>query len=106
MIDIKHWTKQATRIGQDHEYTHASLARDLVHTLGWTTATDIACALRSYVYGSPGRTELHTVVRPLYDVLGWQQSALVACWFRDASNRPGTKKPPQKRPGGWPTATR
>lgn len=88
MIDVKHWLHQAARIGMDDSYTYADLARTLTEDLGWTAAVDIATALRSFVYGQPGRSELHTTVRPLYEALGWQQSALIACWFRNTNNRP------------------
>lgn len=94
MIDTKHWLRQAERIGGDDEYTYASLARDLVDTLGWTAAADIACAVRGHVYGSPGDHALHTAVKPLYDGLGWEQSALLASWFRDARNRPKDRRIP------------
>ncbi|SBT91380.1 hypothetical protein GA0115233_103012 [Streptomyces sp. DI166] len=98
MIDTKHWLKQAARIHQDAEYTYSHLARDLADRLGWTAALNVATALRSHVYGWPSSNELHTAVKPLYDRLGWEQSALLCCWFRDARNRPG------RRPGGWPAA--
>lgn len=92
------WVSRAERIRDGDGYTYANLARDLVDGLGWTAALDVATALRGHVYGWPGEHSLHQDVRPLYDRLGWQQSALVACWFRDARNRPG------RRPGGWPAA--
>lgn len=98
MIDTKHWLRQAQRIDAEDEYTYADLARELVARLGWTGALNVATALRSYVYGQPGGSELHQAVEPLYRRLGWQQAALVACWFRDARNRPG------RRPGGWPVS--
>lgn len=87
MIDVKHWLRQAQRIDADDEYTYVDFARDLVDCLGWTTALNVATALRGYVYGWSGGSELHTAVRPIYEALGWEQSALVACWFRDARNR-------------------
>ncbi|MEU1556773.1 hypothetical protein ABZ517_29300 [Streptomyces scabiei] len=99
MIDIRSWVLQAERIHEDDEYTYVDLARDLAARLGWTAALDVATALRGYVYGQVGRSELHTAVRPIYEALGWQQAALVACWFRDARNRPG------RRPGDWPGPT-
>lgn len=93
MIDVKGWVLQAERIQEDDEYDYADFAADLVDQLGWTRALDVATALRSYVYGQPGSSDLHTAVRPLYNALGWQQAALVACWFRDANNRPDTFRP-------------
>lgn len=105
MIAIKGWVLQAERIHEDDEYTYADLALDLVDQLGWTGALDVATALRSYVYGQPGSSDLHKAVEPLYARLGWQQAALVACWFRDARNRPGARpqeRPSGRRPGGWP----
>lgn len=103
MIDVKSWVKEAKRIHEDDGYAYADLARGLVDVLGWTAALDVATALRSFVYGQPGGSELHTAVRPIYEALGWQQSALVACWFRDARNRP-QQRPSGRRPGGWPAA--
>lgn len=91
-IDIKGWVLQAERIHEDDEYIYADFAADLVRELGWTAALDVATALRSYVYGQPGSSDLHKTVEPLYRRLGWQQSALVACWFRDASNRPTDRR--------------
>lgn len=90
-IDVKHWLRQAERIREGDAYTYESLARDMVSRLGWTGAVNVATALRSYVYGQPGGSDLHKAVAPLYRRLGWQQSALVSCWFRDARNRPDTR---------------
>jgi hypothetical protein len=101
VIDVKPWLARADRVRKGDGYTYASLARDLVDGLGWTAAVDLATALRGHVYGWPGSSDLHKDVKPLYDRLGWEQSALIACWFRDARNRPGNQ--PKKRPGGWPT---
>lgn len=95
-MDTKHWLTLADRVRAEGDYGHADLARDLVRQLTWHGAVDVATALRSYVYGQPGGNDLHKAVEPLYRRLGWEQSALVACWFRDANNRPG------RRPGGWP----
>lgn len=106
-VDVKHWLRQAERIREDDAYTYESFAAGLVDQLGWTRALDVATALRSYVYGQPGGSDLHKAVEPLYRRLGWQQAALVACWFRDARNRPDTrpqKRPSGRRPGGWPVA--
>lgn len=94
MIDTKHWLRQAQRIDAEDEYTYADLARDLVDTLGWTGALDVATALRGHVYGWPGDHALHAAVKPLFDRLGWEQSALLACWFRDARNRPKDRRTP------------
>lgn len=104
MIDLKPWVSRAERI-RDGGYTYADLARDMVSRLGWTAAVDVACALRGHVYGCPGRSDLHIAVKPLYDRLGWEQAALIACWFRDARNWPSASKPSLRRSGGWPTAT-
>lgn len=91
-IDVKGWVLQAERIHEDDEYGYADFALDLVDQLGWTRALDVATALRSYVYGQPGSSDLHKDVEPLYRRLGWQQSALVACWFRDANNHPTDRR--------------
>lgn len=91
-VDVKHWLRQAERIREHDAYTYESLARDMVSRLGWTAGVDLAAALRGHVYGWPGGHPLHATVKPLYDRLGWQQSALVACWFRDARNRPTDRR--------------
>lgn len=106
MIDIKHWTNQADRIGIDSEYTYESLALDLVDRLGWTTAVDLAAAIRGHVYGTPSYSQLHTDARPIYDALGWEQAALLAAWFRDSRNWPGRKRTGQRLTGGWPAAAK
>jgi hypothetical protein len=94
---VDRWVSRAERLRDGGGYTYADLARDMATGLGWTAAADMACALRGHVYGWNGGNDLHTTVKPLYDALGWEQAALVACWFRDDRNRP-------KQRGGWPTA--
>lgn len=106
-MDVKHWAGQADRVRKGDGYTYESLARDLVDGLGWTAAVDLAAALRGHVYGWPGDHPHHQDIKPLYDRLGWEQAALLACWFRNARNRPGIrpqKRPSGRRPGGWPAA--
>ncbi|MDX3279095.1 hypothetical protein [Streptomyces scabiei] len=92
MIDIRSWVLQAERIQEDDEYAYADFAADLADQLGWTRALDVATALRSYVYGQPGGSELHQAVEPLYRRLGWEQAALLTAWFRDANNRPTDRR--------------
>lgn len=102
-MDIKHWLTLADRVRADSDdYSHANLAQDLARQLTWHGAVDVATALRSFVYGQPGGSDLHKDVEPFYRRLGWEQSALVVCWFRDARNHPSNRPP--KRSGGWPTA--
>lgn len=119
-MDTKHWLTLADRLRAEGAYDYAEFARDLAAQLTWPGALDVATALRSFVYGQPGGSDLQRVVEPLYRRLGWQQSALVACWFRDSRNWPSAqhKKRPDgspaaerlelptsgRRPGGWPTA--
>jgi hypothetical protein len=106
-MDIKPWLERADRVRAEGDYSHAELARDLARHLTWHGALDVATALRSFVYGQPGSSDLHKAVEPLYRRLGWEQSALVACWFRDARNRPDTRpqqRPSHRRLGGWPAA--
>jgi hypothetical protein len=98
-MDTKHWLTLADRVRAEGTYDYSEFARDLAAQLTWPGALDVATALRSFVYGQPGGSDLHRAVEPLYRRLGWEQSALVASWFRDARNRP------QKRPSGWPLAT-
>lgn len=102
-MDTKHWLSLADRVRAEGAYGYADFARDLARQLTWPGALDVATALRSFVYGQPGGTDLHTAVRPLYERLGWEQAALLAAWFRDARNFPA-RKAPQRR-GGWPTTT-
>ena len=87
-MDIKPWLALADRVRESDGYTHADLSRDLALQLTWHGAVDVATALRSHVYGQPGHSELHEAVKPLYARLGWEQSALVAAWFRNLDNRP------------------
>ena len=104
-MDTKHWLTLADRVRGNGAYSYADFARDLARQLTWHGAMDVATALRSHVYGQPGGSDLHKAVEPLYRRLGWEQSALVSCWFRDARNRPGRGAPPRtagRRPGGWP----
>ncbi|MFF1743529.1 hypothetical protein [Streptomyces mirabilis] len=98
-MNMQPWNERADRIRKNDGYTYADFARDLVQQLSWTGAVDVATALRGHVYGSPGRSELHADVRPLYDRLGWEQAALIAAWFRNLSNKP------HRRQAGWPTST-
>lgn len=98
-MDIKHWTTQAERIHTETAYTYRDFAQDLTRQLTWTGAVDIATALRAHVYGWSGGHPLHQDIKPLYDRLGWEQAALIACWFRNLDNRP------KRRQGGWPTSS-
>lgn len=88
MTNIERWVSRADRIRDGDGYTYADLAQDMADTLGWTTAVDVAAAIRSHVYSWPGEHGLHATVRPLYDRLGWEQAALLTSWFRNARNRP------------------
>lgn len=93
-MDSKDWLTLADRVQAEGAYDYADLARDLAGQLTWRGALDVATALRSYVYGQPGGSELHKAVEPLYRRLGWEQAALVAAWFRDANNRPTDRRRP------------
>lgn len=95
-MSVERWFSRAERIRDSDGYTYTDFARNLVDALGWTAAADIATALRGHVYGWTGGHALHAAVRPLYDRLGWEQSALVCAWFRNLNNRP------RKRAPGWP----
>jgi hypothetical protein len=90
VIDIASWVSRAERIRDGDGYTYSDLARDLVDVLGWTAAVQVAAALRGHVYGWPGEHPLHATVQPIYARLGWEQTALLACWFRDSRNFPQT----------------
>ncbi|MFF7763119.1 hypothetical protein [Streptomyces griseorubiginosus] len=87
-MDMKPWLTLADRVRSEDAYDYADFARDLAQQLAWHGAVDIATALRSYVYGQPGGSDLHETVKPLYRRLGWEQAALVAAWFRNLDNRP------------------
>lgn len=106
MVDLKPWISRAERLRDSDGYTYADLARDLVDTLGWTATVDVAAALRAHVYSWPGDHALHSEVRPLFQVLGWEQAALLASWFRDARNWPEPKRTGRRLPGGWPAAAK
>lgn len=93
MTGVERWTSRAERIRDGDSYTYESLARDMVGALGWTAAVDLAAAVRSHVYSGSGGHSLHRDVKPLYEALGWEQAALLAAWFRDARNWPGTRRP-------------
>lgn len=96
-MDIKPWLALADRVRAEGAYSYADFARDMVRQLTWFGAVDVATAIRSYVYGQPGRSDLHEAVKPLYARLGWEQSALVAAWFRNLDNRPQAR-PSNLRP--------
>lgn len=91
-MDMRPWLERADRVRAQGTYGHADFARDLARQLTWHGALDVAAALRSYVYGQPGGSDLHKAVEPVYRRLGWEQAALVACWFRDANNRPTDRR--------------
>lgn len=91
-MDVNPWLTLADRVRAEGTYSHSDFARDLTQHLTWNGALDVATALRSYVYGQPGSSDLHKTIEPLYRRLGWQQSALLCAWFRDARNRPADRR--------------
>lgn len=105
-MDIKPWLERADHVRAEGDYSHAELARDLARQLTWHGALDVATALRSFVYGQPGGSDLHKAVEPLYRRLGWEQAALLTAWFRDSRNWPGPKRTGRRLPGGWPVAAK
>lgn len=86
---------------------YQTLADTLIEERGWDHAVFLVTAVRGYVYGSPNPGPYRDEAEAIYKRLGWEQSALLASWFRDARNRPDTrpkKRPSGRRPGGWPAA--
>lgn len=81
------------------------IAAALVGEHGWNRATLIATAVRGYVYDRPNPGPYREDAEAIYRRLGWEQAALLACWFRDSRNWPSTNKPSGRRPGGWPGPT-
>lgn len=77
-----------------------AVAAHLVEQHGWDRAVQIATAVRGYVYSQPNPGPHRDDAESIYNRLGWEQSALLAAWFRDSRNWP--KKQTRKRPGGWP----
>lgn len=64
------------------------LADMLIEEHGWGRAVLVATAVRGYVYGRPDPGPYRDQAEKIYGQLGWQQSALLASWFRDSRNWP------------------
>lgn len=64
----------------------------LVEQHGWDRAIQIATALRGYVYNRPDPGPHRQDAEALYNRLGWEQSALLASWFRDSRNWPTDRR--------------
>ncbi|MGW2895853.1 hypothetical protein ACWDAO_14830 [Streptomyces sp. NPDC001212] len=70
---------------------YQALAAALVDQYGWDRATQIATAVRGYVYDSPNPGPYRDEAEAIYKRLGWEQAALLACWFRDARHWPADR---------------
>lgn len=79
---------------------YRSLAVALVEERGWDRATQIATAVRGFVYDHPDPGPYRDDAQQIYSRLGWEQAALLAAWFRDSRNWPNSQ--PKKRAAGWP----
>ncbi|WP_432020517.1 hypothetical protein [Streptomyces sp. 1222.5] len=67
---------------------YLALVDALIQELGWDRAVLVATAVRGYVYGRPDPGPYRDDAEKLYGQLGWEQSALLASWFRDSRNWP------------------
>lgn len=67
---------------------YESVAEALIDEQGWQHATFVATAVRGYVYGSPNPGPYRDEAEAIYNRLGWEQSALLASWFRNSRNWP------------------
>ncbi|MFF7754372.1 hypothetical protein ACFZCP_35235 [Streptomyces sp. NPDC007971] len=65
-----------------------AVAAALIKQHGWDRAIFVATAVRGYVYGQPNPGPHRDEAEKLYGQLGWEQSALLAAWFRDSRNWP------------------
>ncbi|MGV9242638.1 hypothetical protein [Streptomyces sp. NPDC003710] len=84
---IDQWLTEATKIReQDGGYTFESLAVAMVLKLGWPAAAKIADHLESYVRGWYVEEGPRAEAAPLYELLGWEQSALLHAWFANLDN--------------------
>ena len=85
--DIEPWLTEAARIREEAGgYTFESLAVAMVLKVGWGPAAQIADALKRHVRGwwiEPGPA---STVAPLFDLLGWEQAALLHAWFEHLEN--------------------
>lgn len=85
--DIEPWLAEAARIReQDGGYTFESLAVAMVLKLGWGPAAEIADALEGHVRSWWVEPHLAATTTPLYELLGWEQSALLRAWFSNLEN--------------------
>lgn len=69
-----------------------AVAAVLIEQHGWDRAVFVATAVRGFVYGRPDPGPYRDEAETLYGRLGWEQSALLASWFRDSRNWPA--RPP------------
>ncbi|MFI2367274.1 hypothetical protein [Streptomyces sp. NPDC018833] len=87
--DITPWLAEAARIRDEAGgYTFESLAVAMILKLGWFQAAGIAGALEPHVrgWGWGLQSEQGRAVAPLFEILGWEQSALLLAWFNNLEN--------------------
>jgi hypothetical protein len=79
---------------EDHDApdSYRRIAKALIAEHGWDHATFVATAVRGLVYSLPTPSPYRDKAEAIYEQLGWEQSALLACWFRDANNRPAERR--------------
>ncbi|MGW3846901.1 hypothetical protein [Streptomyces fagopyri] len=68
-----------------------AVAALLVEQHGWNRATQVATAVRGFVYDRPDPGPHRGDAESLYRRLGWEQAALLASWFRDSRNWPTSR---------------
>lgn len=71
---------------------YQAVATALVEERGWDRATHIATAVRGFVYDRPDPGPHREDAEAIYKRLGWEQSALLAAWFRDSRNWPTKRR--------------
>lgn len=85
---IDRWLPQVEQIREEAGgYTFECLAVAMILELGWCAAAKTAEALEPYIRGWGYKEEgLQADVAPLYNLLGWEQSALLHAWFDNLDN--------------------
>jgi hypothetical protein len=93
-IDVAHWVGRAQHLREeDGGYTFESLAMEMIRTLGWYEAGDLARKVAVLCDADLSDGSFHTwgektdeTARTLYDCLGWTQATLFAAWLRNLGN--------------------
>jgi hypothetical protein len=87
-IGIDCWLTEAVRIREEAGgYTFESLAVAMILKLGWPAAAKTADSLKPFVRGwYVTDDDRRVAVGPLFELLGWEQSALLHAWFDNLDN--------------------